>query len=121
MSSNVKGLEKLLRTLEKVPKELEGDVAVVLEANAQEIEVGAKRRAPVDTGKLRQSIKAEKVADKTYKIAANSTGLAPYAPFVEFGTFRQRAQPFLFPAFFAGRNRFIKDLENMLNRRFGKI
>lgn len=41
----------------------------------------AKGQAPVDTGKLRQSIKAEKKG-KSVEIVAN----ANYAPYVEFGT-----------------------------------
>lgn len=121
MSSNVKGLERLIRTLEQVPKELEGDVELILQAEAQTIEADAKRKAPIDTGKLRQSIKSERVDAKTYEIKANATGLAPYAPFVEFGTRFQRAQPFLFPAFFAGRTRFTKAIERLLETTFGKI
>lgn len=118
---NVKGLKKLLSTLEKVPKELEKDVEATLEVNALEIEAEAKRLAPVDTGKLRQSIKASKEGKLTYRIAANTTGLAPYAPFVEYGTRFQRSQPFLFPSFFRGRKNFTKDLKNLLDNTFGKI
>lgn len=118
---SVKGLKKLITVLEKVPKELERDVEATLEANAQEIEAEAKRFAPVDTGRLRQSIKAIKVGKLTFKIMANSTGLAPYAIYVEYGTRFQRSQPFLFPAFFRGRRKFTDDLENLLDNTFGKI
>lgn len=118
---SVKGLKKLLSTLEKIPNEMEKDVEAVLEANAQEIEAEAKRMAPVDTGRLRQSIKAIKVGKLTFKIMANSTGLAPYAVYVEYGTRFQRSQPFLFPAFFRGRKNFTKDLQNLLDNTFGKI
>ena len=121
MSENVKGLSRLLKVLDKLPRELDVDVEAVLEANAQDIELEAKRFAPVDTGKLRQSIKATKISDKTYKIAANETGLAPYAPFVEYGTRFQRAQPFLFPAFFRGRAKFTDDLEDLLDDTFNGI
>ena len=110
----VKGLKKLLDVLGNIPKEMDGDVEAVLEANAKEIEFEAKRMCPVDTGKLRQSILATKEGDKTYKIEANATGLAPYAPFVEHGTSKMSAQPFLYPAFFKGRERFTNDLEDLL-------
>lgn len=118
---SVKGLKKLLKTLEKIPKELEGDVEGVLEANALQIEAEAKRMAPIDTGKLRQSIKALRDGKLTFKIQANSTGLAPYAPFVEYGTRYQRSQPFLYPAFFKGRKRFTKDLQDLLDDTFDKV
>lgn len=118
---NVKGLKKLLTILEKIPKELEKDVEMVLEANAREIEAEAKRLAPVDTGKLRQSIKAIKLGKLTFKIMSNSTGLAPYDVYVEYGTRFQRKQPFMFPAFFRGRKNLTKDLQNLLDNTFGKI
>lgn len=121
MSENVKGLQKLISTLNQIPKELEGEVEGVLEVVAQTIESDAKQKAPIDTGKLRQSIKAQKVNSKTYEIRANATGLAPYAPFVEFGTRFMRAQPFLFPAFFAGRKRFTNALQKLLDSTFNKV
>lgn len=117
----VKGLKELIAVLEKIPKELDSTVGQILEANAQEIERDAKSKAPVDTGKLQQSIKALKESDKSYVIRANNTGKAPYAGFVEYGTRYMRAQPYLFPAFFSGRARFIKDLENLLDKTFKKI
>ena len=117
MSKNVKGLEKLIATLERIPKELDKEVEHVLEANAREIELNAKRNAPVDTGKLQQSIKSFKSNEKEYTIKSNATGLAPYGIFVEHGTRFMRAQPFLFPAFFKQRARFIDDLEDLLKRK----
>lgn len=121
MSKNVKGLKELIAVLEKIPNELDKAVESVLEDNAQEIERDAKSFAPLDTGKLRQSIKSTQTKDKEYTIKANSTGNAPYATFVEFGTRFMRAQPFLYPAFFKGRSRFIKDLENLLEKTFKKV
>lgn len=117
----VKGLKELIAVLEKIPKELDLTVDKILEDNAQKIEADAKAKVPVDTGKLWQSIKALKESDKTYVIRANNTGKAPYAGFVEYGTRYMRAQPFLFPAFFSGRARFIKDLQNLLDKTFKKI
>lgn len=120
MSEYVKGLSKLISTLEKIPPELDKQVDQVLEANAREIERNAKRNAPVDTGKLQQSIKAEKQGEKTFTVRSNSTGLAPYDKFVEFGTYKMRAQPFLYPAYFKQIPQFTKDLESLLKRTFKK-
>ena len=117
----VKGLKELIAVLEKIPKELDSAVDDILEANAQDIEASAKSKSPVDTGRLQQSIKALKESDKTFVIRANNTGKAPYAGFVEYGTRYMRAQPYLFPAFFSGRARFIKDLQNLLDKTFNKI
>ena len=121
MSKNVKGLKELIAVLDRIPNELDKEVEAVLEDNAQNIERDAKRNAPIDTGKLRQSIKSLKTDKKQYTIRANSTGNAPYAKFIEHGTRFMRAQPFLYPAFFKGRLRFVKDLENLLEKTFKKI
>ena len=118
--SEVKGLKELISTLQKIPKEMDNTVGDIVFANALEIEADAKRRAPVDTGKLQQSIKAIKQDSRSAIIKANATGLAPYAPFVEHGTYKMRAQPFLFPAFFKGRQKFIEDLQALLKDKFSK-
>lgn len=119
--SNVKGLKKLVDTLKKIPRELEDDVAKIVIANGQEIEAKAKIAAPVDTGKLQQSIKSIQIGKLTVNIKANATGLAPYAVYVEYGTRFQRKQPFLFPAYFKQRRQFIEDLEALLEKTFKKV
>jgi len=53
----------------------------------------AKKACPVDTGRLRNSITHE-VDDKDVYIGSN----VEYAPHVEFGTVKQKAQSFLRPA-----------------------
>lgn len=55
----------------------------------------AAKRCPVDTGNLRGSITYEVDAgDSAVYIGTN----VEYAPYVELGTSRQKAQPFLRPA-----------------------
>jgi HK97 gp10 family phage protein len=53
----------------------------------------AKKLAPVDTGRLRNSISHEVDGQEVY-IGSN----VEYAPYVELGTSKQKAQPFLKPA-----------------------
>lgn len=64
-----------------------------LEAVGMRAETYAKKDCPVDTGRLRNSITHEVRGDAAY-IGSR----VEYAPYVEFGTSRQRAQPFLRPA-----------------------
>lgn len=56
-------------------------------------ETFAKRECPVDTGNLRNSI-TNAVDDKSAYIGTN----VEYAPYVELGTSRTKAQPFIKPA-----------------------
>lgn len=79
-----------------------GPVAKELSRRAVRVGAAAKHLCPVDTGRLRSSI--------TWRLAADARGLVAligtnvhYAPHVEFGTSRARAQPFLRPALRAAR------------------
>lgn len=66
-----------------------------LEAVGMRAETHAKHRCPVDTGRLRNSINyAVDMSEEAVYIGTN----VEYAPYVELGTSRQRAQPFLRPA-----------------------
>ena len=57
-------------------------------------ETYAKQLCPVDTGRLRNSITHAQVDEDTEVIGTN----VKYAPFVELGTKKQKAQPYLRPA-----------------------
>jgi len=58
----------------------------------------SKKLAPVDTGRLRSSITLETVENANGLINIKIGTPVYYAPFVEFGTVKQPAQPFLRPA-----------------------
>lgn len=68
-------------------------VAAALAKVAHDVELGAKRMAPVDTGHLRGSIAAGG-GGMTWRV----TAAAHYAAYVELGTRRMSAQPYLVPA-----------------------
>lgn len=58
---------------------------------------GAKRLAPVDTGRLRSSIAWEIGQEGTFIVGRVGTNVH-YAPYLELGTRKMRARPFLRPA-----------------------
>lgn len=74
------------------------------------IETDAKLFAPVDTGRLRSSIHAETASDGLSGTVGTNV---EYADHVEFGTSRQRAQPFLFPAYEKNRAALLANLKNI--------
>jgi HK97 gp10 family phage protein len=78
----VKGINEVISNLRKYGKEAEKDVEGVTELTARNIEKYAKQSAPVNFGKLGQSIVTEKVNPTTYKVVVN----APYGAYMEFGT-----------------------------------
>ncbi len=67
--------------------------------NAQAYAVAlAKQYVPIDTGALRDSIKAERIVANQYILRGDITANTVYALYVEFGTYKMRAQPYLRPA-----------------------
>jgi HK97 gp10 family phage protein len=110
----VKGLRELREALvKKIPAEMQGKVLQsALAAGARPIVADAKARAPKKTGTLRRSL-------FSFRVKSASTGTreerairprqgkkfqkagrdAFYWRFVEFGTAKMPAQPFLRPAF----------------------
>jgi HK97 gp10 family phage protein len=67
----------------------------VVRKAAFDIEAGAKDRAPVDLGTLKNSIQAGPVAKGHWRVRVG----VHYGIYQEFGTSRMPAQPYLMPAF----------------------
>lgn len=85
MSAEIKGLAKVLKSLEKFGDEADKSILLITRSNAKEIESNAKSKAPKNFGKLAQSIDTEQDVskdNKSYKIVVN----AEYGAYVEFGT-----------------------------------
>jgi HK97 gp10 family phage protein len=139
----IKGLNTVLSNLRKYGQEAEKDIEAVTEQVARNIEKYAKQTVVVgETSKLGQSIKAVKDTPLNWTIEAGGV-LAPYAPFVEFGTgglvevptelqeqaikfkgqgikkINLRARPFLYPALLRGRAEYLDKLKKALSK-YGK-
>ena len=72
----------------------------------------AKDLAPVKTGALRDSIHHRNAGDHTQEIG---TDTIPYAGFVELGTRKMHAQPYLRPAAENYGSEYVQIMENALN------
>lgn len=86
-----------LGRLRTFPQRAEAAVQAVVAEYATLIAREAQANAPVDTGALRASIHAE-LGRLAARVVAGG-GDVDYAAFVEFGTSRMAAQPYLFPAY----------------------
>lgn len=80
----------------------QGPLAKDLQRRAISVERTAKRLCPVDTGRLRSSITNELASDRGGLYADVGTNVE-YGVYVELGTSRAAAQPFLRPAIEAAR------------------
>lgn len=82
----------------------QGDVAKELKRRGLRVQATAKRLCPVDTGRLRASITESLQRDAAGLVEVIGTDV-DYAPYVELGTSRAPAQPFLRPALAAEAGR----------------
>lgn len=72
----------------------------------------AKALSPVDTGRLRDSI--------TYTVQESSTTIGTnveYAPYVEFGTYKMSAKPYLKPAVLNNVETYVR----LIRDEYGKL
>ena len=76
--------DKLKADLNKYSEDLVKQIDAEIFASAEEMATRAKQKAPVDTGRLRTSIKVEK--DPNSKLAYDLVANVRYAAYVEFGT-----------------------------------
>lgn len=105
------GFEELKHYLRKtLPNAFEDATIDALQKAAYDGKERAKSLVPVDTGALRRSIRVERLAKEARKIYytgiraggyirnPRTNKLVDYAGYVEYGTSRQRPQPFIRPS-----------------------
>ncbi len=125
---DIKALEQFGKGLRQYRRDLEKALKKAMEKTVLEIEAEAKKRCPVDTGRLRASINPKVKSPTEGSVGTN----VEYAKYVEYGTRRRgnhpgmRAQPFLEPAFIAGKKKAKKyfdeafdGLADFLQRKIG--
>ena len=95
--SGVNDVKKKLQNLVDDKK-----IEAMLERAAVEINNEAKILCPVRTGNLRASITYVHLNKFEWGVGTNTE----YAPYVEFGTYKMKAQPYLRPAFDKVKNKF---------------
>jgi HK97 gp10 family phage protein len=101
LSVQVVGGAELEAALRRLLAEVPQLANNLLDDSAMRVEAAAKQRCPVDTGRLRSSIQV--ASGKGWRTVSTNV---EYAPYVEFGTRRRGAKPFMFPAAEAERPRF---------------
>ena len=69
-----------------------------------------KSNAPVDSGKLRQSVKKNDIGDLKIRVEVD----VDYAPIVEFGSFKRGPSPFFRPAIKSSKKKMIKRFKDKL-------
>lgn len=110
-------VKKLIEYLDRMPEGVDDLVQRVLKEtvlNTRDDTI-SPGTFPVVTNTLRTSYNAE-VKEKEGSVYSE----VEYAPFVEFGTKKMKAQPYLVPAFVKHSERYVKALEKLLEREINK-
>lgn len=97
---NVRGVDEITRNLSKFSKESVKKIQVVSDIVAKQVVDYAKDNHPYTdrTTNLTQSIEQGEVVITDKKVEVEVVARQPYASYVEFGTARAKASPFLWPA-----------------------
>jgi HK97 gp10 family phage protein len=98
MSGHIAGMGQLLRRLRLLPRRADEIRAEALREWATELEKSAKELAPVRTGRLRDSIEAKINENAGRAWVRIKPGIGDYPYYVEKGTSKMHAQPFMGPA-----------------------
>jgi len=104
---NVIGAANIIAKYAKISKEAQSKTDNFLLKVGANIERYAKMRCPVDTGRLKASINHELVSPGLVIVGTP----AEYASYVEFGTSKMSAQPFLRPAAEQAKSQFKGELK----------
>ena len=96
--------DKVIRAAEQAKKKALTEAALIVEGQAVSL-------APVDTGNLKNSITHQVKGDEA-RIGTNTD----YGPYLEFGTRKMPAQPYLRPAMDKNKNNIQKILADMIGK-----
>ena len=109
MARNV-GVKIVFDKFPDIAKKAPGTTKAVVSKAAHDVEAHAKMVVPVDTGNLRNSIQTKLEAGGFRGIVATNV---EYSIYVEYGTRRMGAQPYMVPAAEAVRPQFIEAMKKI--------
>lgn len=99
-------------------KKLEEATAVGLNAAAEVVQKEAISKAPSRTGNLRRNIKVKPAEDGKAHVYIDKDAF--YGRFVEMGTSKKTAQPFLRPALDENENKLVKAFQDAARKELDK-
>ena len=88
---DVEGEEEIYRLIAQIAEQAPIQLDALLEETAYNIRDDAREFAPVKTGRLRRNIVVQRLRQFHYYVVSK----AKYSIYVEFGTWKMHARPFL--------------------------
>ena len=110
MSGTIRGISTVVRNLERLDKQIKDGARKARLRAAMEVEREAVAEVPVDSGRLKGSIMTQEVNDELVEVGSGvKAGTeVEYAHYVEYGTSKMAAHPYLQPAVEKVRQKYPK-------------
>lgn len=114
--TNVKwsGLDKLMEDFGTTAEATIEAADSAMKTTTGQVQDQAKQIAPKRTGYMANNILVEPVKKTAASVTGTVNAKADYSSFVEFGTYKMSAEPFIRPAVSAGQSLFIKTTTDKL-------
>lgn len=108
---NVKwsGLDKLMEEIGATAEATVDAAASAMKTTTGQVQAKAKEIAPKRTGFMANNILVEPVKKTATSVTGTVNAKADYSSFVEFGTYKMSAEPYIRPAVSFGQPLFIKN------------
>lgn len=102
------GLNSLMEQIGATAAETIEAASSAMKVTTGQVQATAKQVAPKRTGYMANNISVEPVKKTATSVTGTVNAKADYSSFVEFGTYKMAAEPFMRPAVSAGQSLFIK-------------
>lgn len=108
------GLSSLMGQIGATAAETIEAASSTMKTTTGQVQATAKQVAPKRTGYMANNISVEPVKKTATSVTGTVNAKADYSSFVEFGTYKMAAEPFMRPAVSAAQSFFIKTTMNKL-------
>lgn len=112
MRIRVEGIEDVLKEFNRFDRESRENLRKAVRRNANTLRNAIRNRAPVRSGNLRDSISARYDKDGFGADVGPTRPKGSHAHFLEFGTIKMAARPFITPAAEEQREKYLNDVRN---------
>jgi HK97 gp10 family phage protein len=114
MTMEIKGANEVIANLSHFSDGVSKKLVVACQMSQAQVVSFARLLCPVRTGNLRNSIQPGAVEISDTEVSADVEARMEYASFVEYGTRRMRAQPYLTPALLSNIPKFRENVQKAL-------
>ncbi|HLR91835.1 MAG TPA: HK97-gp10 family putative phage morphogenesis protein [Atopostipes sp.] len=119
MDLEIEGLDELTQQLEKMGYDVKQNEEKALVAGAEVMQKATKGQVRVRTGNLKDHIEISDVENGEVYVYVDQQGQAYYGFFLEMGTSKMRAQPFMGPAFNRSKGQIERAMADSLRQVLG--